>query len=102
MVRGYDPRHERSVHAQEAVVRALTEELSHVNPETSRAAALRTQLVEEYGRLMFHIAQGRPEENRSLHPEGARVPLPRDIEAIQRAVRAALANPEATAPRKHP
>ncbi len=56
------PEHDRSsesgVRAQEAIVRALTEELSHLDPESPAAAGLRTQLVEESGRLAFRVASG--------------------------------------------
>jgi CheY-like chemotaxis protein len=47
---------ESAVRAQEAIVRALTEELSHLDPESPAAAGLRTQLVEEAGRLAFRVA----------------------------------------------
>jgi len=49
---------ESGVRAQEAIVRALTEELSHLDPESPAAAGLRTQLVEESGRLAFRVASG--------------------------------------------
>jgi CheY-like chemotaxis protein len=53
MARGNDPPRENAIRAQEAVVRALTEELGHLDPESPAAASVRTQLNEESGRLAF-------------------------------------------------
>jgi CheY-like chemotaxis protein len=49
-----------SVRAQEAIVRALTEELNHLDPQSPAAANLRAQLVEEAGRLAFRVASTKP------------------------------------------
>jgi hypothetical protein len=51
MARGNDTPRENDVRAQEAIVRALTEELGHLDPDSPAAASVRTQLVEESGRL---------------------------------------------------
>lgn len=51
---------ESAVRAQEAIVRALTEELNRLDPESPAAASLRVQLVEEAGRLAFRIASTQP------------------------------------------
>ncbi|MGA7123156.1 MAG: response regulator [Polyangiaceae bacterium] len=51
---------ESAVRAQEAIVRALTEELNHLDPQSPAAANLRAQLVEEAGRLAFRVASTEP------------------------------------------
>ena len=69
MSRASDPPRESAVRAQEAIVRALAEELSHLDPDSPAAADLRTQLVEESGRLAFRVAatDGGPRGSNAAH-----------------------------------
>ncbi len=63
---GSDSPPESAVRAQEAIVRALAEELSHLDPESPTAAGLRTQLGEESGRLAFRVDCARGPEGPGL------------------------------------
>jgi hypothetical protein len=58
--------------AQQAILRALTEELRHLDPGSTAAAGLRAQLIEEVMRLKFLLAA-------TQSRQGSVTPAPRDF-----------------------